>query len=206
MKVLGPLAFRGEQAYLLQFDYRGRLLLFGMENQTRSWLSLGSLGALRFEKREKSPLSSTHEEYDFNAVARLWVGFKGDSGRLVTAAPLDELSLIFIVRSLSLADSSLHSLDRHFMAGRNPVQVRVLRREQLAVPAGTFDAVAVEVRTPAADSTDHERVVLLHLSDDRLRIPLRIEKSVKAAGTLVLSLSCMSNTAQPGTAPSASCK
>ena len=205
-KVLGPYDLRGEQTWLTQFDYRGKLLLLTIENHTKSWLSLASLGAVRYEKSEKIPLSSTHREYDFDAAANRWTEMKGDTGQMITKVPLDELSVMYFVRGLTLPDSSVQTFQRHFMAARNPIQVRVLRREKVEVPLGAFQSVVVEVRTPAADSTRKDDIVLIHLSDDKRRLPLRVEKSVKVAGTMVLTLKCISPAAEPGPLPSAACR
>jgi hypothetical protein len=189
-RVLDAVEMNGEQVYPLYFQYRGRLLLVGLENETRSWLSPATLGSHRFEIREKSPVSSVDEKYEIDIRTLRWVSAAGDTGTLVNDAPLDELSLTFIVRTMPLDDTVTVALQRHFMADRNPVLVRVLGREELTVPAGRFRTVVVETRTPHGNRSGDDRVVVVHLTDDARRLPVRVEKSVKVAGTLVLTLRC----------------
>jgi hypothetical protein len=187
-KVLHPVELNGERVYPLHFHYRGRLLLVGLENETRSWLSPASLGTHGFEIREKTPFSSIDDKFSIDHRSRRWISVKGDSGELSGDSPQDELSLTYFVRTMELKDTNVVSLS-HFMADRSPVQVRLLRREETEVPAGRFRTVVVETRTPAGKRSGDDRIVTIHLTDDARRLPVRIDKQVKL-GTLVLSLRC----------------
>jgi len=49
-------AVGGRPTYLLRFDFRGRVGVFGVEDRTRSWFDPASLASTRFTKRERSPI------------------------------------------------------------------------------------------------------------------------------------------------------
>lgn len=188
MSVSGPTTIRGIPAVLLTSEFDSRVALFGGRDRTRSWLEEGRMRVLRYEKTERTPFSRREEAVDVFPAERRWVADNGDSGRTPTDAPLDELSFIYFIRTLPLPAGETYRFDRHFEAGRNPVDVRVLRRERIEVGAGSFDAIVVEMRVRDPRRHDGEAVLVLHLSDDDCRLPLRIESQVPRIGRTILSL------------------
>lgn len=189
MAVEGPESIRGRQVYLLRFDFRGRVGIAGVEDQTRSWIDPSSFTAYRYTKRERSPLSSRSQDVSMFPERREWESAAGGGGAMPTDAPLDELSFIYYLRTLRLDDGDVYRLDRHYEAGRNPVVITVVGRERVKVPAGEFDAIEVEMRVRDARYRGEGRgVIRFHFSDDPRRLPVRIESSVPVAGRLVLSL------------------
>lgn len=121
-------------------------------------------------------------------AARRWSEAAGGSGAMNTAAPLDELSFLYYVRTLRLADGDTYSLARHYDATRPPVRVRVVGREVMDVPAGRFRTVHVEMRVHDPVRYRGEGVIHLHFTDDTRRLLVRMESSIPRAGRMVLSL------------------
>jgi hypothetical protein len=176
-----------EGAYLLRFDFRGRVGIFGIQDRTRSWFHPSELASSRFTKRERSPISSRDEDVRMDAEARRWQGGSG-GGAMTTGAPLDELSFIYFVRTLPLEPGATYSLARHYDPSRNPVTVRVVGRGTITVPAGRFQAIEVEMRVRDPIRYRGEGVIQLHFTDDARRALVRIESSIPRAGRMVLSL------------------
>lgn len=188
MRVEGPVAVRGRDTYLLRFDLDGRIGPMKIEGRTRSWLDPETMASLRYQKQERSPVSRRSEGVELFPEELVWRGDDGREGTLPNSAPLDELSFLYYVRTLPLANGALYSVERHFDERRNPVLVRVVGREHIRVPAGEFAAVVVEMQVQDGHHFDGGGVIRIHLSDDSRRIPLRIESSVKLVGKVVLSL------------------
>ncbi len=159
-----------------------------MEDRTRSWFDPELRGARRFTKRERSPLGSRDEDVRMDVAARRWRDASGAGGSMATAAPLDELSFIYFIRTLRLAAGETHSLARHYDPARNPVQVRVVGRGPIEVPAGRFQTIEVEMRVKDPVRYRGEGVIQIHLTDDARRIPVRIESAIPRVGRMVLSL------------------
>jgi hypothetical protein len=180
---------RSRATYLLRFDFQTRVGLVTVRDHTRSWLDPLTMTALRFQKQERHPLANTNQSVEIYPAERRWEAANGEVGTSPSDAPLDELSFIYFIRTLPLRPGDEYQFDRHFEAGRNPVQIKVVRRDELAVPAGSFRTIVVEMRV-----NDQQRfrgspgVVRLHLSDDRRRIPLQIESTLPVFGAMVLSL------------------
>lgn len=102
---------------------------------------------------------------------------------------LDELSFIYFIRTPPLVADTTYRFDRHFEADRNPVTVRVVRRETITIDADAFQTVLVEkrVRDPQRYG-DGNGVRRINLTDDQMRIPVRIESEMPVAGRAVFTL------------------
>jgi hypothetical protein len=178
----------GRSTLLLRFDFAGRVGLFGIQDRSRSWFDPRALASYRYTKRERSPLASRDEDVRMRPAESRWQGLDGEGGALATDQPLDELSFIYFMRTLRLADGESYVLSRHFDASRNPVRVRVLGRGVTRVPAGAFRTVEVEMRVRDPHRYRGEGVIHFQLSDDERRVPVRIESNIPQAGRMVLSL------------------
>jgi hypothetical protein len=122
------------------------------------------------------------------ASEKRWSAQGGLEGALVSDLPLDELSFLYYVRTLPLADGATLTVSRHFDAARNPTVLRVVGREDVDVGAGRFHAVVVEMRVRDARRYRGEGVIRLHLSDDKCRLILRLESDMPDAGKATLAL------------------
>lgn len=178
---------REEPVVLLRFDFETTVGPFHIQHHSRSWLSTRRMAALRYEVEEHVPFNSVRQWVDIFPDARRWERRK-TRGLSTTAEPLDELSFLYALRTLPLTPGLEQRMDRHFDAKRNPVTVRVLRREVLRVPAGEFSTVVVELEVRDPERFGGRGVLRLNLTEDARRLPVRIESQVPVAGRLVLEL------------------
>lgn len=183
-----PEIVRGTETYVLHFSFKARRGPLRVADATTSWLDPVRMASLRFVKRERQPFASHDEDIALFPYEQRWSAADGRSGANITDAPLDELSFIYLLRTVPLLTDSTYRFNRHFDAARNPTLVRVLRRERLTVGAGTFAAVLVEMRVRDPARYRGEGVIRIHFSDDERRLPLRIESTLPVAGTAVLTL------------------
>lgn len=190
MRVTGPEEVAGRRAFVLGFDFDGRMGPAVIRDRTRSWFDSRAMASVRYTKTERSPLGSRSEDVRMDLADRQWASARGEQGAIPTAAPLDELSFLFFIRTLPLETGAAYDLNRHFDTRRNPVQVRVLGRQQTTVPAGTFRTVAVEMRVhdPERYRDRRQAVIRLYLTDDECRIPVRIESSMPFVGSVTMAL------------------
>lgn len=189
MAVSGPTDVRGHDVLLLSMETRGRVFLVKYEDVARSWLDPELMASVRYEKEENHALASRNESVEIFLGEGRWADEEGGGGALETESPLDELSLIYFLRTLELAPGAVHTFHRHFDSARNPVQVRVVGRETITVPAGTFTAVAVEMRVRDERRYEHEgETIRIHFTDDVRNMPLRIESSASVVGTVTMTL------------------
>jgi hypothetical protein len=187
LRVDGPEELRGHSTMRLSFDFKGRVGPFKVEDQTRSWLVSTEMTSLRYTKRERSPLGSRNEEIEVFPDERRWTSAGKQRGATAAVAPLDELSFLYHIRCLPLEDGATYSLALHFDPSRNPVVVKVLRRERTTVPAGDFSTVVVEMRVKDSRFGGNG-VLVLYLTDDGAHVPVRIESSAPWVGATRLLL------------------
>jgi hypothetical protein len=179
----------GFPAYRLALRMRGGIAVFRVNDLQRSWLDVHGLFARRFEQKLDQTTYSRDRTYDFLPDRMRYVNIANptDSGMLATPRPLDDVSFIYFVRTLPLHVGDEYTESRYFRSDGNPVTVRVLRRERITVPAGTFDAIVVRpiIRTDGLFSEGGEAEVWL--SDDDRRLLLRLRARVRIA-TLTMEL------------------
>jgi hypothetical protein len=188
MWVEGPVEVRGTATYVLRFDFHARKGPVTAEDHTTSWLDPARMASLQFHKHERHPLSKHDERVEMFPESRRWQGAAGDGGTSPTSAPLDELSFMYFIRTLLLDADSTYRFGRHFDAARNPTTVRVVRRETVATGAGEFRTVLLEMRVKDPRRYRGEGTIRISLTDDTLRLPVRIESRMPVIGTAVLTL------------------
>jgi hypothetical protein len=188
MWIQGPVEVRGTPTYELHFDFLARIGPLSVSQKSTSWLDPERMAAMRFEKRERHLLARREESVELFPNERRWSARNGETGASPTSAPLDELSFIYFIRTLPLTSDSTMRFERHFDADRSPTLVRVLGREQVDTPAGSYGTVVVEMRVRDPQHYKGEGRIRFSISDDRCRLPVRIESNIPDAGTVVLTL------------------
>ena len=189
MSVDGPVDVRGTATLVLRSEVQARVGPIKTTERAESWIDPTRMAALRYQKRTRGMFARGGEEQvELFPEEQRWEGRHGKGGQSPTTAPLDELSFIYYLRTLALTNDTVDTLERHYNAARNPVGVRVVRRDTLSTKAGTFATIMVEMRVKDPERYGGEGVIRLHLSDDAHRYPIRIESSVPVLGAAVLTL------------------
>ena len=187
MWIEGPVDLRGTSTLLLRSAVEVGVGPIKAINHTDSWLDVNRMASLRFEQRHRYLWSRRNSDVELYPEEMRWTGSKGDSGISLTDTPLDELSFIYYIRTLSLEPDSSWSLNRHFDAERNPVCIRVLGRETIRSALGEFEVIVTELRVRDPRFSG-EGVIRLFMTADGDRVPLRIESSLPGLGNAVFTL------------------
>ena len=188
MAVTGPVDIRGVETMLVTMDAHVHVLFMKSSDVNRSWLDPRRMTSLRYEKHERRPFSSTDDSVEIYPDLHHWSGTHGDSGSTTGAAPLDELSFVYFLRTVSLVPDSIYAFDRHYDKRRIPTTVRFVKREILRTPAGEFSTVELEMRSKDGVDYKDEWILRLWISEDRCRLPVRMESAVALLGTGVMTL------------------
>jgi len=188
MWVEGPVDVRGTKALLLRFDSRIRFLLIPAISRSSSWFDGATGSSLRFLKHERNPLARNDDSVEIYPAEKRWTSAGGEAGESPSGSPLDELSFMFFIRTLPMTPGATFSFDRHFDAARNPVKVRIVRREVIPTPMGELHVVHVEMRVRDPRHYQGEGIIKIHLSDDACRLPVRIESAMPVIGTAILTI------------------
>jgi hypothetical protein len=111
-----------------------------------------------------------------------------ERGTLPTNEPLDDLSFLFYARTLPLEVGDTYTINRYFKADGNPVVLKVLRKETIRVPAGTFNTVVVQPIIQTDGLFGQGGHAEVYFTDDARRLLVYLRSSVPIVGSLTLSL------------------
>jgi len=103
------------------------------------------------------------------------------------AEPLDDASFFYWIRTTPLELKKRYEYNRYFRPDRNPVTIRVLRRERIRVPAGEFDAIVIQPVIKSRGIFGESGHAEVWLSDDENHIMLQLKSGLKV-GSLNLYL------------------
>lgn len=197
MWIEGPVNVRGTNALLMRFDSRVRFLLLPAVSQSSSWFDPVRGASLRFLKHERNPLSHHDESVEVYPGEKRWQSTDGEKGVTISDSPLDELSFMYFIRTLPMTPGGTYSFDRHFDAARNPIYVRVIRREVIPTPMGELHVIRLEMRVHDPRHYVGEGIIRIHLSDDECRLPVRIESTMPVVGTAIMTMNSEQSRCQP---------
>jgi hypothetical protein len=190
---------RGREAWHTSFGIKGRLAFFGVNDRYESWFDTRSLASLRYHQDIDEGSYERTSRFEIYPDRRIFVDAKGAEFPTVEN-PLDDGSFLYFLRTIPLEVGKEYTFDRYFRVDRNPVRIKVLRRERVPVPAGTFDAIVVQpiIKTKGIFSENGRAEVWL--SDDQHRIVLQM-KSRFSRFSLNLHLKSFRLATNPGGAP-----
>lgn len=178
---------RGTPAYRLAMEMKGGIPVYKVNDRTVSWLATAPYRSLRFEEvlsqgsyrrhrrweLDHENLTATREDWDEEAGAYRAHGRQRDLP--MPPGALDEIAYLFLIRALPLEVGRTYEFNRHFEEDGNPVIVRVLRRERVRVPAGTFETIVVRpiIQTDGLFAEDGEAEVFISDDDQRLVVQIK---------------------------------
>jgi hypothetical protein len=181
---------RGRPAFRIVNTLQGRLLLARVNNRFESWLDVSGVYSHRFEQWTHEVNFRRRRTREFFPAESRWSGQTNghpEAGMLTTRQPLDDTSFLYFVRTLDLVVGREYTYDRYWNPDGNPVRIRVLRRERVTVPAGTFDTIVIQpvIRTSGMFAEGGEAEVYFAEGGARQLVKLRARLPI---GTLQLQL------------------
>jgi len=185
MDVEGIEDIRGRATYHTVFDVRGKVLFFHVNDHYESWFDTTDLVSLHHIQHIDETKYSADRTYDFYPDRRVYVrnGVENPS----VPDPLDEGSFIYFMRSIPLEVGKTYEFNRYYHLDRNPVIIKVERREHISVPAGEYDAIVVQPVIKSKGLFSENGQAEVWFADDSSRTLLRL-KSKLPVGTLYLEL------------------
>ena len=189
MEVRGIDTVRTRPAYHTTFRLRGGIPLYNVDDVFESWFATDDLSSLRFVQNQNEGQKEREHRYEIYPERRVYDDLTDSAGvQPSVAAPLDEGSFVYFVRTVPLEVGRTYQFDRYFKPDRNPVTIRVLRRERVTVPAGTFDAIVVQPVIKAKGIFSEDGQAEIWLSDDDRRMIVQM-RSRLSFGSIDLYLS-----------------
>lgn len=189
MQVLGLDTVRGHTTYHVSMSIEGGLLFAKVKDHYQSWFDVTDLVTRRFVQDVDEINYERYRHWEiFPEERRFERPDNGNEGEIPTDQPLDDVSFLYFVRTLPLEVGDEYSFDRYFRENGNPVVIRVLRKDTVTVPAGTFETVVVQpiIQTKGLFSQGGEAE--LHFTTDERRLMVLMRSKVPLVGALSLHL------------------
>jgi hypothetical protein len=196
MEVVGIEEVRGRQAWHTSFTVKGGTFFYKVNDRLESWIDTETFASLRHHQDLQE--GKRDRERRFEIFPDQLVYTENEGPELDTVRdPLDDGSFLYFIRTVPLSVGQTYDFPRYFKPDRNPVRVRVLRKESVKVPAGRFDAIVIQPIIKSKGIFSENGRAEIWLSDDDRRMMLQL-KSNLSFGTLNLYLK--SHTAGTATA------
>jgi len=190
MLLAGPDTIRGRIAWRAIFTISGGTFFFRVRDSTVSWFDTASFVSLRFVQHIREGRYHADRDYRIYGERATYARLNEPEVPSVSA-PLDDASFIYFLRSVPLEVGSTYTFNRYFQPEGNPITIHVLRREQVTLKAGTFNAIVIQpqFKTPGIFSEKGHAEVWL--ADDSTHILLQL-KSGLSFGSINLYLTAYS--------------
>ena len=195
MEVIGIEPLRGTRTYHTLFSVRGGVAFYKVNDRYESWFDPRTYSSMRFSQNIDEGNYEVKRNFEIFPERRTF-SENGKPEEKSASDPIDEAALIYLLRTMPLEVGKTYDLDRYFKPDRNPVRVQVVRKERVAVPAGTFSTIVVRpiIKTKGMFSEGGHAEVWF--SDDSVRTMVQLKSQLKI-GSLNLYL----KSARPGTRP-----
>jgi hypothetical protein len=195
MELLGRDTVDGHDAYHVALRIEGGLGPLRIDDRFESWIDAASwneksnLFSRRFLQDQRELGNRRQRDYAMSPERKQYK--RADTGEtlpLPTDRPLDDVSVLYYARTLPLKVGDVYTIDRYFKADANPIVIRVLRREAVTVPAGTFQTIVVRPIIKTSGLFGEGGEAELFFTDDERHTLVQMRSQVRLIGTLSLLL------------------
>ena len=191
MEVVGIESVRGHDTYHTVFRVKGGTFFYKVDDRFESWMDTRTLFSLRYVQDQSEGSKDRERHYEIFPEREAYVEQPRDGKHFPeqpsVKEPLDDGSFVYFIRTVPLVVGETYEFHRYFRPDRNPVRIRVLRKERVTVPAGTFDAIVVQPSIKAKGIFSENGQAQIWFSDDASRVMLQM-KSKLSFGSLNLYL------------------
>ena len=186
MRLAGRDTVRGRSVWKAMFIIDGGIPGAHLHDTTITWFDSVTFNSMRFVQNVHDPGYRANRDTHIFPDEKTYRTKDGEIHPSV-ADPLDDMSLVYLVRTLPLEPGQCYVLSRYFKPESNPVVVHVVRRDTVEVPAGRFAAILLrpEIKTTGIFSQNGHAE--LWLADDSARTVLQLKTSLKF-GSISLKL------------------
>lgn len=189
MEVLGTEEVNGHDTYHTRLKVEGGIPFARVDDTFESWIDIDGLFSRRFKQDQHEVNYERRRIYDFYPERGYYR--RRDNGAieaLPTDKPLDDVSFVYYARTLPLEVGETYEIERYFKKSGNPVILKVLRKERIKVPAGTFNTIVVRpiIQTDGLFGEGGEAEI--YFTDDARRIMVQMTSKVPIVGSLNLYL------------------
>jgi len=153
-------------------------VFFKVDDKVESLMDVHELYSLRFDKYLREGKFKADISTLFDQENHLAIYHNSQDTFSVPAYVQDVLSAFYFVRTQDLKVGQSIFVDNHADKKNYPLEVKVLRKEKVKVPAGSFDCVVVEPILRASGIFQQKGSLTVWLTDDEIKMPVLMKSKV----------------------------
>ena len=190
MQVMAVDTVREQETFQLRFILNGRALFFSLDDTLTSWTGTRDFRTYRFHQLNNEDGKIRDRDYIIYPDSGFYrrVGRRPDTTYVTVAEPLDDVAFFYWVRTLPLEVGQSYTWDRYFLPERNPVRIRVLKRQDCELPNDVKrECLLIQPTIKSTGMLSEASDARILITDDVQRIPVEVRTNF-SFGTLVLKL------------------
>lgn len=189
LEVLGEERVGGHPTLHAVLQVSGGVLFARVNDRFDSWIDAEQLFSRKFVQDQQELTKHRYREYNLSPERRTFTSAEdGAESPMSSPQPLDDISFLFYARSLPLNVGDVDTIPRYFKPGHDVI-LRVLRRQRITVPAGSFETVVVQPTiTNVGGLFGQGGEAEVYFTDDAARTIVQIRSKVPVVGSLSLHL------------------
>ncbi len=180
MEVVGMQDIRGREAWHTRFTVKGGIPFYKVNDRLESWIDTRTFESLRFVQDLEEGRRDKERTFEIYPDRGTY-SEKGESEHVPSVEdPLDDAAFMYFVRTIPLEVGQTYEFNRYFRPDRNPVQIRVLRKETVKVPAGTYNTIVIQPIIKSKGIFSEKGHAEMWLTDDprRLLVQMKTDLSI----------------------------
>ena len=167
--VAGIDTLQGHPVYAAALHIKASPMWYDIDHRLSSWIDTETLVSRRFVNDQRA--RERYREYEIFPEERRVRRIDHDTTWTIpTSEPLDDIAFVYFARTLPLEVGKTYGYNRYFKAERNPILLKVLRKDKREVGAGVFNTIVVQPIIPKSSFFSEGGDAEIHFSDDERRL------------------------------------
>ncbi|MDE2975423.1 MAG: DUF3108 domain-containing protein, partial [Gemmatimonadota bacterium] len=176
MDIAGIDTLHGHPTYAAALHVKASAAWYDIDHKLSSWIDTETLASRRFVNDQRA--RERYREFEiFPEERRVRRVDHDTTWAISTAEPLDDIAFVYLARTLPLEVGQTYEYNRYFKEERNPIVLKVVRRDRREVGAGVFNTIVLQPVIPESGFFSEGGDAEIHLSDDerRLLVYMKVE-------------------------------
>jgi hypothetical protein len=181
MEIPKIVKFNGKKCYHIVSTARSNKffsVFFKVDDKVESFMDIHELYSHRFDKHLREGKFKADISTIFDQESHLAIYNNSQDTFSVAEYVQDVLSAFYFIRTQDLKVGKSLFVDNHTDKKNYPLEVKVLKKERVKVPAGTFDCVVVEPILKASGIFKQKGSLTVWLTDDEIKMPVLMKSKV----------------------------
>lgn len=179
MEVVGMQDVRGRETWHTRFTVKGGIPFYRVNDRMESWIDTRTFQSLRFVQDLEEGTRDKERSFEIFPDRSTYTE-NGSEQTTSVENPLDDAAFMYFMRTIPLEVGKTYEFNRYFRPDRNPVLIRVLRKEAITVPAGTFQTIVIQPVIKSKGIFSEKGHAEMWLTDDprRLLVQMKTDLSI----------------------------